>query len=319
MILIVSQLGDYATTQVENWLLFYNKKFIRINGDGTYHIKEVTTDRFIIEMDNHLYNLYDCDSYWYRRDGISMYNFNVDMKRLLTRSDILDCIKRSVKDEYTVIKNHIYKQLERHIGANKCIGTYETRSVNKLDVLVEAKELGLCIPQTTILSFKKDLMKWLSKEKIITKASSECIFESDQKNYYISYTSALDADKVSKLPEKFMPSLFQEQINKSYELRIFYLRGKLYPSAIFSQNDPKGEIDCRRSKEFRYLPYKLPKDISLKLCRLMRRIGLNTGSIDMIVDTNNNYIFLEVNPVGQFVAYGEFCNYYLDRKLAKAL
>ena len=51
----------------------------------------------------------------------------------------------------------------------------------------------------------------------------------------------------------------------------------------------------------------------------MKLLKLNTGSIDMIVDHNNNYIFLEVNPVGQFVAYGEFCNYYLDREMAKIL
>ena len=51
----------------------------------------------------------------------------------------------------------------------------------------------------------------------------------------------------------------------------------------------------------------------------MRQINLRTGSIDMIVDQNGNYIFLEINPVGQFVAYGEFCNYYLDREMAKIL
>lgn len=56
-----------------------------------------------------------------------------------------------------------------------------------------------------------------------------------------------------------------------------------------------------------------------KLNKLMKLLKLNTGSIDMIVDHNNNYIFLEVNPVGQFVAYGEFCNYYLDREMAKIL
>ncbi len=35
--------------------------------------------------------------------------------------------------------------------------------------------------------------------------------------------------------KNFFPSLFQEKIEKEYELRIFHLNGVNYPMAIFSQ------------------------------------------------------------------------------------
>jgi glutathione synthase/RimK-type ligase-like ATP-grasp enzyme len=43
------------------------------------------------------------------------------------------------------------------------------------------------------------------------------------------------------------------------------------------------------------------------------------GSIDMIYSKQQEYIFLEVNPSGQFMGYSEACNYQLDRIIAEYL
>jgi D-alanine-D-alanine ligase-like ATP-grasp enzyme len=51
----------------------------------------------------------------------------------------------------------------------------------------------------------------------------------------------------------------------------------------------------------------------------MALLKLNTGSIDLIVNTTGEYIFLEVNPVGQFGMVSSPCNYYLEREIARFL
>ena len=51
----------------------------------------------------------------------------------------------------------------------------------------------------------------------------------------------------------------------------------------------------------------------------MKYVNLNTGSIDMIVTKENEYIFLEVNPVGQFGMVSQPCNYYLEKKITEYL
>lgn len=51
----------------------------------------------------------------------------------------------------------------------------------------------------------------------------------------------------------------------------------------------------------------------------MNSLNLNTGSIDLIVDTQDNYYFLEINPVGQFGMVSQPCNYYLEKKVAEYL
>jgi D-alanine-D-alanine ligase-like ATP-grasp enzyme len=48
----------------------------------------------------------------------------------------------------------------------------------------------------------------------------------------------------------------------------------------------------------------------------MQKLKLNTGSIDMIYTNDSKFIFLEVNPVGQFGMVSKPCNYNLEKKIA---
>jgi len=120
----------------------------------------------------------------------------------------------------------------------------------------------------------------------------------------------------------FFPSLFQEEVKKKYELRIFYFLGEFYSSAIFSQGNNKTEVDFRnydKEKPNRVVPYQLPIDLGQKLKTLMDELNLETGSIDMIVTPEKKYVFLEVNPIGQFNQVSIPCNYFLEKKIADYL
>ncbi|WP_447951552.1 hypothetical protein [Chryseobacterium koreense] len=48
-------------------------------------------------------------------------------------------------------------------------------------------------------------------------------------------------------------------------------------------------------------------------------LELATCSIDMIVNKDWEYYFLEINPVGQFGMISNPCNYFLEKKLAELL
>lgn len=114
----------------------------------------------------------------------------------------------------------------------------------------------------------------------------------------------------------------QENIPKKYELRVFYLKERIFAMAIFSQNDDKTKVDFRNynwSKPNRFTPYSLPRKIEDKIKYFMKSMNLNCGSIDMIVDIEGRYIFLEVNPKGQFGMVSLPCSYHLDFEIAKEL
>jgi glutathione synthase/RimK-type ligase-like ATP-grasp enzyme len=127
---------------------------------------------------------------------------------------------------------------------------------------------------------------------------------------------------IEELPLNFHPTLFQEYIEKVFEIRSFYLNGLFYSSAIMSQNDRQTQIDFRNynhTKPNRTPPYKLPNELENKLQKLMFDLNLNSGSIDLLVDKYGNYVFLEVNPIGQFAQVSKPCNYYLEEMIANSL
>jgi D-alanine-D-alanine ligase-like ATP-grasp enzyme len=58
------------------------------------------------------------------------------------------------------------------------------------------------------------------------------------------------------------------------------------------------------------------KAIKIKLKKLMKELQLVSGSFDIIVTKTGEYIFLEVNPIGQFSQVSIPCNYYLEKRIA---
>ena len=51
----------------------------------------------------------------------------------------------------------------------------------------------------------------------------------------------------------------------------------------------------------------------------MKRLDYQVGLIDLIKGIDNNYYFLEVNPSGQYSDMSEYCNLYLEKKVATYL
>ena len=102
----------------------------------------------------------------------------------------------------------------------------------------------------------------------------------------------------------------------------YYLDENFYSMAIISQSHQQTATDFRKyltEKPNRSLRFQLPKVIENKLKILMDKVELETGSIDMILTKSGEYVFLEVNPIGQFGMTSYPCNYHLERQIAKTL
>lgn len=92
--------------------------------------------------------------------------------------------------------------------------------------------------------------------------------------------------------------------------------------AIFSQNNKKTDIDYRnydKDRPNRCIPFNLPEEIKEKLIQFLNYTYYNTGSFDLIVSDENEYYFLEINPIGQFGGLSYKCQYKIEEKIAKFL
>jgi glutathione synthase/RimK-type ligase-like ATP-grasp enzyme len=139
---------------------------------------------------------------------------------------------------------------------------------------------------------------------------------------YKNLTERFTYSELQSFPQYFIPRIFQQYIEKKYELRSFYFHGTFFTYAILSQNNPKTTIDFRNYDDDtpnRCIPFNLPTKYSSKLVLLMEKLRLDTGSFDILVDKNDNYYFLEVNPVGQF-GYGSYeCNFNIEEFIVNHL
>lgn len=194
--------------------------------------------------------------------------------------------------------------------------------VNKFDVLNIARSAGLSIPYTIICNFKDEVIRCSRTKKYISKSLDEGRAITTKSHIFSMYTVEINNVELKCLPVTFAPSLLQEHIEKQYDIRIFYIEGKFYNAAIFSQNDKTTKIDFRLynwSHMNRFVPYKLPTEIEEKLRTVMDALGLNCASIDMIRGTDGKYYYLEVNPNGQFGMVSSPCNFGLYKLVAQTL
>ncbi|MCF6298039.1 MAG: grasp-with-spasm system ATP-grasp peptide maturase [Flavobacteriaceae bacterium] len=313
MIIIISSKKDDTTNEVIEWLIANKSSFQRWNFEDKASLNgfKITKNETSLEINS--LKLKDCKVLWHRRGRLKHFKNDKDWNRNLN-----NYLK---KEEDSLIKS-IEHQLNKTVNY---IGSYEKEVENfKLDHLIMAKNVGLRIPDTLVTTQKLELIEFhKSNEFIITKDIRYPINISLGENYMSSNgTTVINHEMVMSLDAVFTPTLVQEGIGKLYEIRTFFFMDLLFSMAIFSQNDSKTKIDYRNyneEKPNRNIPINLPIKIKNKLKRFIKKSGLNTGSIDIIYSKEKEYVFLEVNPMGQLDWVSKGCNYYIEKKIANYL
>ncbi|MGM0642095.1 MAG: hypothetical protein ACQESN_11810, partial [Thermotogota bacterium] len=299
MILLLSEDGDKTTDIVVDWLNYYKSDFLVLKSKNLYN--NIPTNIKVsdnLEINSFFSNI---NIAWCRRWNIDNYE------------NINNNIKVHIVSELNHFSTIFFESLKNIVWINHPNFT----KIKKVDQLSIAKKSGLNIPDTIITNNRIELQNFCKhKGRIITKpieSSSEIILDND---LYVSYTNILDDTIIEKLPAFFAPSLFQEEINKEFEIRVFYFNEMIYSMAIFSQLDSKTMIDQKKynmEKPNRKVAYSIPKLLHRSILRFMKNSNLQTGVLDIIKSKNNKYYFFEVNPVGQFNDISIICNYNLEK------
>jgi ATP-GRASP peptide maturase of grasp-with-spasm system len=327
MILILSKKNHETSTEsVMDWLNFLGGKYKRLNGgDFLFDCNLILNNEGFFFKDIEI-PLDKIEVIWNRRWLDEDFIFSIMEGAEFDMQNTIE-INMHLSKEINVISKFFFQFLKD----KKWLSAPEEMAHNKLEVLSVASKYGLKTPFTIVTTRKSELIK-LRKEKnrIISKNISDpAMFFTKTKSDedilgfgYSTKTIEVDDELIEQVSDSFFPSLFQELVNKDFEIRVFYLDGNFYSMAIFSQLDEKTMIDFRNYdtiKPIRYIPYTLPSDIEGKLRKLIQYFNYTTGSIDIVKSIEGEYFFLEFNPVGQFGMTSKPCNYYLEKKIAEYL
>ncbi|MFV2062971.1 MAG: MvdC/MvdD family ATP grasp protein [Chloroflexota bacterium] len=186
----------------------------------------------------------------------------------------------------------------------------------KITQLGVAQDVGLKLPDTLIKNDPDEARRYIDSRgyrNVIYKAFSA--LEQAWRETRILREEELDlVDYV-----KYAPVIFQEYIEAAVDLRITIVGEDVFPAAIHSQATTYPtdfRMDMARA---RIEPAILPKDVEVRLHDFMARLGLRYGAIDMRLQPDGTYVFLEVNPAGQWLFIEEATGQPISESLARLL
>lgn len=317
MILVLSHDAyEQGTDPVISWLLHYKADFLKISMSDFLKAKS----RYCIDIDKQDIVLNGVSfkdkikTIWHRR-FMSELNTNLAYDSVHAPN-----LRAEVRKEIEVFTEYLSLILKN----KKWLTSFGNININKLEALNIAQDCGLKTPVSKVLNNKIEAIRF-NKEvsegliiKTISGSRGHYIHEDDT---YVMLTTDMNNERIDSLPDFFLPTLFQAKVKANFEIRVFYLDKQFFPTAILTPKLAKS-VDRKMDNSTtstHFVPYQLPKELMTKLDNFMDKIGLNTGSIDLMKCSDGSYIFLEVNPVGQYSAESERCNFKIERAIAQWL
>ncbi|MBZ4043710.1 hypothetical protein [Flavobacterium hibisci] len=282
MILIITHKEDYTSDFLIDKLNNTGISYKRLNCEDI--------DKTNYSIDNNLKftfdNEYSFKSVWFRRTKLPSIENAKFSERIY------------IQNEYeTLIKN-----LFSVIDAKWVSEPYSIyRAENKLLQLKLAREIGFNIPKTLVTNSNIELKKFYEQnnQDIIIKPLGVSRIIQDDSIAFL-FTNRLRKEHIDSI-ENFdlTPCLFQNRIEKEFELRITVVGENVFSAGVDSQSNIETQLDWRKS-QLKFFKYKIPNDIKNKCIEIVKKLNLRFGAIDIIKDVNGNYIFLEINPNGQW-------------------
>lgn len=281
MILIITHKSDFTADYVVNQLNARNIPYKRFNCEDLFIDSFSCTfnHKFVYEILHQA----DYEAIWYRRVKLPpIANNNPE-----ERNYILGEAHAFLQNLFSLLSG---KWLSDPIWVNK--------AENKLYQLKIAAELGFLLPDTLVTNSKSKLIQFFQKHNgsIVIKPLSHTRVGND-----FIFTNLVTETYIDQIDEyDLTPSIFQQYVHKDHEVRVTVVDGKVFSAAVDSQSEKETRIDWRK-KKLLFAAVELPIQIQNLCVELVKRLGLHFGAIDLIKDVNGNYIFLEINPNGQWV------------------
>jgi len=233
-------------------------------------------------------------------------------------------IRRYLFQDSLIISRALEHNRKRRMGNHHTGSFFAEKETNKLINITLAGAAGIRVPMTCVTNNKKTLRSFVETHQTVITKDLRAPANISLKSGSLAATGVftITTEDVETMADYFAPTLAQAYTPKQFEIRTFIFQESLFSMAIFSQNDEQTSIDFRnynQTRPNRCVPFQLPESVESKLLHFMKLAELDTGSVDLIYTPKGEYVFLEINPMGQFHWLSENCNYYLEEFIANQL
>jgi len=253
------------------------------------------TDTFSITDDSSRIESSDISSIWYRRPG----------KKQQGMGDLELADKQYAEQEVSRFLRALWNSQYPHnvLWVNHPYLSWKIECNKQLQIK-EACKAGLDVPNSIVTNDHERARDFLSKHgACILKTFGT--FSKDEEGWPMGvYTTPITLqDLEANLDElKLCPVILQSYIPKRLELRVTVVGDNVFACAIHSQDSDRTKHDWRKYDfvNVKHEVFELPQYVKDRLLTCMRSWGLKFGAIDMVITPDDRYVFLEVNPAGQW-------------------
>ena len=315
MVLCITHSKDYYTIDiVQQSLEQAGIPTFRLNSDEfaiNYRLKYIFRDdvqQVVLEHNGRAIDASAISGVWYRK-----------LWKLQTPADLDPGYHDVFIKEYQTYLQLFFNQLG-HVPWMNDLQTDHIVGHDKLMQLSAARSAGLRVPDTVFTNDPAPIKELFERcEGNMVVKLHGALSKSMEGNTPFFPTTRLSAKDMQRLDElAYCPMIFQEYIPKAYELRIVYVDGDFFTGKIPHEQDT---TDWRALKggNIEWQPYQLPEDVEENITRMMHNLGLTFGAIDMIRQPDGEYIFLEVNPQGEWGMLQKYLSYPIGETIAQKL
>ena len=298
MILILTQAYDPHADAVIDVLNRKNAKYVKFQTEDIPQKigvrLEYTDDvrSFELEICDSLVSLDEVRAVWNRRPEVPIPAPNVSAED-----------QKFIRKESNHVLGSLYELLRDRFWVNSHFATRAAE--HKPYQLQMAQAVGFEIPKTLITNRPEKVLDFYDscKTGMIYKSLGGCARVENGKTAVIYTTRVERENLVSYMDQiKYAPCIFQEEIPKQVELRVVVIGNRIFTDEISSQNSKYTNIDWRRyfMEEVPHRRSNIPSQVEKKIHDLMSRLGLVFACLDMVKTPDGRFVFLELNPNGNW-------------------
>lgn len=298
-VLIISSSDDFHSNHIEKKLLGNGIPVIRLDTDK-FAVDQVratfrtSPTQGIISIREEHHVLEEISSVWYRRPGELTLDIRDPHQRAFAQTEGGELLKQ------------LYFSLEHALWISKHSALETAR--RKFPQLRVASNCGMSVPKTVITNSPETVRAFFSEHKgrIIYKTlHAPVIKPTAGPELWGVPTTVITPEFLKNIDLiKHTGGIFQEYIEKAYEVRVTIIGNEVFAAKIDSQAEPSARIDWRDAVYYNLVKvssYELPADIARKCKAVVEAYDLNFGAIDLVCQPDGSYVFLELNCNGQWL------------------
>jgi glutathione synthase/RimK-type ligase-like ATP-grasp enzyme len=176
---------------------------------------------------------------------------------------------------------------------------------SKLYQLTMAQKIGFTIPETLVSNDPSQVRSFFDfvEGELVVKPLRLGYFDYGDHQTSV-YTNKVQREHLQDDSAiEIAPVVFQRLLPKRFDIRVTIVGEQIFTVAIDSQSIESAKIDWRRTDtaNLPHAVHQLPDSLN-QLCReYMSALGLTYGALDFVLTPTGEYVFLEINPNGQWV------------------